>query len=218
MKQLFMLLVLLLPLTVPAQTQPVSSPVLLLGGELSPYRGNPFGLDIKFVRDRKPSFGLKLNLFDYEDPRPVSINSNLYTNEPHIEQAYSIRGITLKPSVSLLNRVTPNHIITWSQSLVLSQASHEMQINYSDIMGHTTQHHTRTSLTFGFESDVTYHQRIFRLLYISASARLGYKPTSVRLFDDVIRDYPSFYDYAPSQGYGKSALYVNVSLGAGIVL
>src|SRR4051812_8512845 len=73
---------------------------LLAGLEINTYL-NKFGFEVKLIRHKKISYSLKLNPIHYSDPYDV-VDWNSRSGSLKLRNKYQIRGLTVKPGISVL--------------------------------------------------------------------------------------------------------------------
>lgn len=169
-----------------------------------------------YLRVGKLGASLKVSSFNYEEETFVHVNSNYVS--PSIGARYFLNGYCIKPGVVLFTRFSKRTNMNLTFSGVVTRANHNLVFTYSDGLGWTERHNPKIRYHFGIEIEYNYNLIFLKRMYIGLAATAGFKPYRVKIYNDVIPDFPSYSSFAPGQGTAKSAVYCNVTLNIGMLL
>lgn len=179
-----------------------------LGGGI--YRGNPLSVDIKWMRPKKLSFMLQVYTYSYNEPRILT--NNLISNE------FKTNGFSLKPGIIPLHYNNESYNAYLGLQAVISANDQQLSLYYNDAFGEQKRTYNQTNITYGFELTGGIHCKLGSHFYLETGLKVGIKPSHVTFQNKEVPNYNSYYNYAPSQGFGKSFLYPNILLGLGYYL
>lgn len=174
------------------------------------YRSNPLSLDAHWVRHKKLSFILQCYYYSYKEPR--SLSNNLISNE------FTTTGFSIKPGIVPIQY--ENNFIRFYTGLqaVLSANEQQLALIYQDAFGEKRRNYNQTNLTYGAELTGSIQYKVAPNFYFETGIKVGLKPNKLIFQNPEVPNYNSYYNYAPSQGFGKDYFYSNVILGLGYYL
>lgn len=189
------------------KAQEADSSSITLGLNMGIYPGGVLGIDLKYLRPKGPSILFAANYYNYTTQSPNFQNK--------ISNALTISGLSIKPGLSILQHQTKNSILYLGLQGVITYNNSKLDINYNDAFGKHTTTYQDNHLTVGAEVTTSIIMKLSRRFYIETGIKTGLKPKTVILQNPEIANYNSYYNYAPSQGFGLSAFYLNALFGMG---
>ncbi len=178
------------------------------------YRQNPLGLEAKWMREKMPSFMLRLNYFNI-DNRAFESES---TDPQILTHRLTIQGITLKPGIILLQHRDKNTYLYLGMLGVVTAGKHSLKFTYNDAFGTSQKTYNQNLVNYGAELEFGGDIFLSSKLYLGLQIKTGVKQTEANLFNTVVGNHNNYYNYTPTQGYGKNPLYVNFGLSLGVHL
>lgn len=178
------------------------------------YKQNPLGLEAKWMREKMPSFMLRLNYFNI-DNKAFDAES---TDPQILTHRFTMQGVTFKPGIIILQHRDKNSYLYLGATGVVTASIHSLNFTYNDAFGPSTKTFNQNHLNYGAELEFGSDIFLSSKLYLGLQVKTGIKQTNANLFNSVVSGHNSYYSYTPSQGYGKEPLYVNFGLSLGVHL
>ena len=178
------------------------------------YEQNPLGLEAKWIRDKKPSFMLRLNYFNIDNKayEVESITPQILTHK------LTMQGLTFKPGIILLQNRDRNTYLYIGILGVVTASKHSLSFKYNDAFGASEQVYMQNHINYGAELDFGGDIFLESKFYLGLQIKMGIKQTDANLFNNVVNGHNSYYGYTPTQGYGEGPMYINLGLSIGILL
>lgn len=188
---------------------------LSIGLEAAIYKGGFLGLDIRCWTPKEHQYVLKINRFNVHS-EGFSANSAF---QSYVEPDYDYQGTSVKLGYAhQLDKTKKGIYIHWSLLGIATHAQHQLKINYYDVLGLSTETYTKNLVTLGFETDCNISLVIAKKIIVSTRITYGYKQRHFQLFNEVVNEFPTYFNYTPSQGYSKHHLYINAGISVGVFL
>lgn len=184
------------------------------GVNASIYKQNPLGVEAKWMREKVPSFMLRLNYFNI-DNKAFEAES---TDPQILTHKLTIQGITLKPGIILLQHRDQNTYLYLGAMGVVTAGIHRLNFTYNDAFGPSTKTFNQNHLNYGAELEFGSDIFLSSKLYLGLQVKTGIKQTDANLFNNVVSGHNSYYGYTPTQGYGNEPYYINFGLSLGVHL
>lgn len=178
------------------------------------YKQNPLGLEAKWVREKVPSFMLRLNYFSIDNKHleMTSYQTQILTHH------FTMQGLTFKPGIILLQHRDKSSYLYVGAMGVVTASIHHLNFTYNDAFGPSTQKINQSHLNYGAELEFGSDIFLSSKLYLGLQVKSGIKQTNANLFNNVVSGHNSYYGYTPSQGYGNEPYYINFGLSLGVHL
>lgn len=213
-KLLFVMILLMYGGSIMAQQQEEAKSSFSFGINAAIYKQNPLGAEAKWMREKAPSFMLRLNYFNIDNAF-----NELESNQPQIlTHNFTMQGVTFKPGIILLQYRNKNSYLYLGAMGVVTASVHRLNFKYNDAFGPSTKTFNQNHLNYGAELEFGSDIFLSSKLYLGLQIKTGIKQTDANLFNSVVSGHNSYYGYTPSQGYGNEWLYFNLGLSLGIHL
>lgn len=208
MRLLLLIVLGLIQLINPCNAQPSEKhSFVTIGIDAGVYSGGLLSLSSKWVRENKTSFIVQINPYSYTSSSTVS--SNMLSNE------LTTTGFTIKPGIIPLQHHSKYQYFYLSVMGVATYNSQQLKLIYQDAFGTSQKQYNQNNFTLGLEILGNIHHKVSSHIYLETGVRFGLKPNKVILKNPDVDSYNSYYEYAPSQGFGKGNIYANILFGIG---
>lgn len=187
---------------------------LSLGINAAIYKQDVLGLEAKWMREKMPSFMLRLNYFNIDNK---AFETEL-TDPQILTHRFTMQGLTLKPGIIILQHRDRNTYLYLGMLGVVTASQHQLKFDYNDAFGLTSQSHKKNYINYGAELEFGGDIFLSSKIYLGLQIKTGIKQNSKNLFNNIVSNHNSFYNYTPTQGYGKEPYYINFGLSLGVHL
>ncbi len=211
---LFVMIWLMYGKSIMAQQQEDTKSTFSFGVNAAIYKQNPLGVEAKWMREKVPSFMLRLNYFNIDN----KLNEMASNRTQILTHHFTMQGVTFKPGIILLQHRDKNSYLYLGAMGVVTASIHSLNFTYNDAFGPSNKTFNQNHLNYGAELEFGSDIFISSKLYLGLQVKTGIKQTDANLFNNTVSGHNSYYGYTPSQGYGKEPLYVNFGLSLGVHL
>jgi len=128
---LFVMIWLMYGKSIMAQQQEDTKSTFSFGVNAAIYKQNPLGVEAKWMREKVPSFMLRLNYFNIDN----KLNEMASNRTQILTHHFTMQGVTFKPGIILLQHRDKNSYLYLGAMGVVTASIHSLNFTYNDAFG-----------------------------------------------------------------------------------